>query len=441
MHTTAAKLPREIWVLVSASFVIALGFGIVAPALPLFASSFDVGNLAAMAVISAFALMRLLFAPLSGALVQRRGERPTYLAGLLIVAASTGASAFAGDYWQLLVFRAVGGIGSTMFTVSAFGLLIRISPPGIRGRVAGMYATSFLFGTIGGPLLGGALVEFGLRAPFLVYAVALLIAAAVVYVSLKDSALASPDSGGAAITMTLWEALRSRTYRAALTSNLANGWVSFGVRVAMVPLFVVEALNGSALLASVALTVYAIGNALVQIPAGRLSDRYGRRPFVLAGLVIAGAATAVLGFSDNLPVFLALSLIAGMGSGLMNPAQQAAVADVVGAKARGGPVLATFQMSSDVGIVVGPLVAGLLAQNVSYGVAFAVTGALMLLPMVFWTLAPRTIPQASTGNADADESTNEVGGRDGDRAEGELPDRSADLRLRGEARSERADDQ
>ena len=123
------RLPPEIWVLVSASFVIALGYGIVAPVLPQFARSFGVGVTAASAVISAFALMRLLFAPAAGRLVQRSGERPVYLLGLLIVAFSTGACAFANGYWQLLVFRGLGGIGSTMFTVSALGLLIRISPP------------------------------------------------------------------------------------------------------------------------------------------------------------------------------------------------------------------------------------------------------------------------------------------------------------------------
>ncbi len=121
MKTRAAKLPQEIWVLVAASFVIALGFGLVAPALPQFARSFDVSVTAATIVISSFAFMRLVFAPMSGTLVQKLGERPVYIVGLLIVAVSTGACAFAGEYWQLLLFRSLGGIGSTMFTVSASG--------------------------------------------------------------------------------------------------------------------------------------------------------------------------------------------------------------------------------------------------------------------------------------------------------------------------------
>ncbi|MDM7487293.1 MFS transporter [Rhodococcus sp. GXMU-t2271] len=399
MRTRDAALPREIWVLVSAAFVIALGFGLVAPALPQFARSFGVGVTAASVVISAFAAMRLLFAPASGNLVQRLGERPVYTAGVLIVALSTGACAFATDYWQLLLFRALGGIGSTMFTVSALGLLIRISPPNARGRVSGLYATSFLLGNIGGPLVGGALVGLGLRAPFLIYAVALLVAAAVVFVSLRHSALAAPDSGGSMPAMRLREALRSPVYRAALGSNFANGWVVFGVRVAMVPLFVVEVLGRDAGLAGVALTVFAVGNALVLMVSGRLSDRFGRRPFVLLGLVVCGTSTIAMGLTTNLALFFATSLLAGVGSGLMNPAQQASVADVVGSKARGGPVLATFQMTADVGAVIGPVAAGVLAQQLSYGAAFAVTGAVMLLVAVPWVLAPRPVREPAVTEA------------------------------------------
>ncbi|WP_026061335.1 MFS transporter [Rhodococcus rhodochrous] len=390
MRTRDAALPREIWVLVVASFVIALGFGLVAPALPQFARSFDVGVTAATVVVSSFAAMRLLFAPASGSLVQKLGERPVYITGLLIVALSTGACAFAASYWQLLVFRALGGIGSTMFTVSALGLLVRTAPPDARGRVSGLYATSFLMGNILGPLFGGALIGLGLRAPFLIYAVALLVAASVVGVSLRSSELARPDSGDGVPVMRLRDALRSPVYRAALGSNFANGWVVFGVRVAMVPLFVVEALDEGEAFAGVALTAFAVGNALVLIKSGKLSDRFGRRPFVLAGLVVCGVSTIAMGFTESVVWFLITSFVAGMGSGLSNPSQQAAVADVVGSKARGGPVLAAFQMVADVGAVIGPVAAGFLADRLSYSTAFAVTGVIMLAATLPWFVAGRS---------------------------------------------------
>ena len=115
----AERIPREIWVLIGAAFIIAVGFGLITPVLPQFARSFDVGVTAASVVVSAFAFFRLVFAPVGGRLVTRLGERPVYLAGLIIVAASTGVTAFAQSYGQLLLFRSLGGIGSTMFTVSS----------------------------------------------------------------------------------------------------------------------------------------------------------------------------------------------------------------------------------------------------------------------------------------------------------------------------------
>ena len=84
--------------------------------LPQYARNFGVSISAATFVITAFALMRLVGAPASGLLVQKLGERRVYLTGLLIVALSTGACAFAQTYWQLLVFRSLGGLGSAMFT-------------------------------------------------------------------------------------------------------------------------------------------------------------------------------------------------------------------------------------------------------------------------------------------------------------------------------------
>lgn len=58
-------IPREIKVLIAAAFVIALGFGLIAPILPQFAKSFDVGVAAAGFIVSVFALTRLAFAPVS----------------------------------------------------------------------------------------------------------------------------------------------------------------------------------------------------------------------------------------------------------------------------------------------------------------------------------------------------------------------------------------
>ncbi|WP_459550327.1 MFS transporter [Nocardia sp. X0981] len=401
---TAGKppLPSEIWVLVGAAFCIAMGFGLVSPVLPQFALSFGVGVAAASAIVSAFAAMRLLFAPVSGRLVQLLGERRIYLVGLLIVAISTGASAFAQTYWQLMVLRSLGGVGSTMFTVSSMALVIRLSPPTERGRVTGLWSTCFLIGGLSGPLIGGALAGFGLRAPFLIYAVALLIAVAVVYFNLRDSRITESESAGGTPTITFRQGLARPEYRAALWSNFANGAAVFGVRMALVPLLVVEVLGQPSGMAGVALTVFAAGNATVLFFSGRLSDRYGRRPLLISGALVCAIGTTGLGLAPDLVWLLITSFVAGIGSGLFTPAQQAAVGDIIGSRARGGTMLAGFQMSQDLGTVLGPIVVGAIAQRLSYGAGLAVTGSLLAVAALAWLIVPEPMRRPTVDPAAAD---------------------------------------
>ncbi|WP_198943575.1 MFS transporter [Actinokineospora bangkokensis] len=385
----AAALPREVWVLAVANFVIAVGFGLVAPALPAFARGFNVSVTAASVVVSAFAVSRLVFAPAGGRLVTRVGERWVYLSGLSIVALSTGACAFAADYWQLLVLRGVGGIGSTMFTVSGVGLLVRLTPPPLRGRASGLWGSSFLLGNLAGPLLGGGLVTISIRAPFLVYAGALVVAVLVVGVLLRDTVPAGRAAAGE-VTVSLREALISGAYRAALVSGFAQGW-SFGVRVSLLPLFVVEVLARDEAFAGTALAVFAAGNVAMLLVSGRLSDRVGRKPLVVLGLGVLAAGTVWSGVAGSVPLFLLATVVAGLGTGLLTPPQQAAVADVLGSGARGGQVLAVFQMATDVGAVLGPVATGLLADHFSYTTAFTVTGALALVALLVWLPARETL--------------------------------------------------
>ena len=85
-----------------------------------------------------------------------------------------------------------------------------------------------------------------------------------------------------------------------------------------------------------------------------------------------------------------ISVVAGIGAGALNPAQQASLADVVGRERNGGPALAAFQMSQDLGSIVGPLIAGLLVDQGSYPLAFGVTGTITLLAAVPWFRARET---------------------------------------------------
>lgn len=396
MTSTTARppIPGELRVLIAAAFVIAIGFGLVSPVLPAYARSFDVGVTAASIVVSTFAFFRLVFAPAGGALVARLGERPIYLTGLLIVAASSLATAFAQSYVQLLIFRGLGGIGSTMFTVSAMALLVRLAPPTIRGRVSSAYASSFLVGGTVGPLVGGALAVLGQRLPFIVYAAALVLAAGVVAARLSGASLRPAVTGEAKPPMAVREALGQATYRAALVSAFANGWCNFGVRVAVLPQFAV-AVHDETWVAGVALALAAAGTAGTLQVAGRVADSVGRRPLVLVGLATTAVCLGVIGLSGELWLLLVLSAVSGVGAGLVNPGQQASVADLIGADRSGGKVLSLFQMAQDGGAILGPVLVGLVADSAGYGWAFAVTGAVSLVAVLPWLAASETLDRSA----------------------------------------------
>jgi MFS family permease len=369
--------------------MVALGYGVISPVMPSFARTFGVSINAVTFLVTVFSLSRLCFAPVSGLLTQRLGERRIYISGLLVVALSTGACAFSQTYWQLLLFRAISGVGSTLFYVSALGLMIHISPVDARGRVAGIFTTSFMVGAVGGPAVGGLTAGWGLTAPFVVYGVALLGVAAVLFFGLRHSALAAPPPPTRS-KVTIGEALRSRAYLSALLSNFATGWSAFGLRVALVPLFISDVMGQGVGVIGVALAAFAAGNALAVIPSGYLSDRMGRRALLIVGLAASGVATAWLGLVSSLSAFLVVACAAGAMTGIYMSPMQAAVADILGSEARAGTPVAAVQMMSDLGAIVGSITVGWVAQHWSFGWDFAISGLVLLIAAFGWVLAPET---------------------------------------------------
>lgn len=385
------KLPSELRILLVATFFVAIGFGLVVPVLPRFAESFGVTPMLVGVVVSAFALMRLIGAPVAGTLVNRLGEQRIYVLGLLIVAASSLGSAVAESYGFLLVARGLGGLGSVMFTVASAGLVVTYAPAAIRGRVSALWGGTFLIGNIAGPALGGFLGQMGMRIPFVVYAGALGIAALIAAVFLHRPGR-SPGSGtpreqrqGPPLRMRdVWP---DSAYRAALVSGFAAGWANFGVRSAVVPLFLGAAVSHEPWVAGTVIAVAAAGNMLALRLAGGGSDRRGRRPYLILGLIISGVSLLVMGLLHDLTLVMAVSFVGGVGAGLAAPAQQAAIADVVGRERPAGSVLSTVQMAQDVGTIAGPIVAGAIAGWVGYGWAFAATALVALAGAAAWTAA------------------------------------------------------
>jgi len=390
-------LPREVGVLAAVAFCVAVGFGIVAPAVPVFARSFGVSRTAAAAVVSTFALLRLVSAPAVGALVNRIGERIVLGTGIAIVAVSSALAGLSGDYVQLLGLRAAGGVGSAMFSVSASSLLLSATSSAQRGRAMGTMSGGFLLGGIAGPGLGGFVTGWSLRAPFFLYAGTLAVAGAVGLTMLPRRGAArtgSPAPDRTAV-LTVRQAIRLPAFRAAAATNLADSWAALGVRAAIIPLLVVEVLHRSPVWTGIGFTIFTLANIVTLLIGGRLADSRGRRPLLLVGCLGSCAGVALLTLPATLPSFLIAMAIFGLGSGLLDVAPGAMLGDVLGG--RGGTEVATYQMAGDLGSLLGPLIAGLLADQVGFEASFGVTAAVLLIAAVAASRAPETL-QRSPGS-------------------------------------------
>jgi DHA1 family multidrug resistance protein-like MFS transporter len=393
-------MPAEVAILTSVSFTVALGFGIVAPDIPAFARHFGVSTASAASVVSAFALLRVLGALPAGRLVDRFGERRVMAAGIAVVAASSILAGISGSFAELIVLRGIGGLGSAMFSVSAQTLLLLSVPADQRGRASGLFSGGFLVGSISGPAIGGLLAAWSLRAPFFVYGGMLVVPAVIAAAVLRDPARREPGRAGpraASPFAGIGRALRSRAFRAAASANLADGFAAVGVRSAIVPLFVRDALHRSAVWTGIGFLVVAVLNGAALLPAGWAADRLGRRPVIVAGCSVSAAGLVMLAVLPGLWGYLTAVAVLGLGSGLLDVAPAAMIGDLLGGQGgqgglggQGGTVVATYQMAGDAGTVAGPVTAGYLVDTVSYGAAFGLAAGVLGVAAVLGFFAPET---------------------------------------------------
>jgi MFS family permease len=378
-------------ILSAVSFTVALGFGIVAPAIPAFARQFGVSVAVAASVISVFALMRVVGALPAGRLVDRFGEPRVMAAGIAVVAVSSVLAGCSRSFAELMVLRGSGGVGSAMFSISAQALLLGSVPSGQRGRASGLFSGGFLLGGISGPAVGGLVAAWSLRAPFFIYGSLLVVPAILAAVVLRHTpnhrpaAASQPPVRSLAV---LGRALRSCAYRAAASANLADGFAIVGVRAAIVPLFVRDVLHRSPVWTGIGLGVFAALNAATLLPGGRAADVLGRRPVIVTGCLVSGGGMVLLAFLPGVGGYLTALAVAGLGSGLLDVAPSAMIGDIM--SGRGGSLVAAYQMAGDTGSVTGPVAAGFLVDTFSYAAAFGLAAATLGVAAVLGVFAPET---------------------------------------------------
>jgi MFS family permease len=415
-RTIVSDPPVRVVVLII--FVIMLGFGMIAPILPLYARSFGVSYDAASLLISAFAFMRLVADPVVGPLVDRYGERLCSVTGVLIVGVSAALAGLATSFPLVVVLRGAGGAGSALVFAALYSYLLKVVPSERMGRTMSIFFGALNVGIIAGGPLGGLIAhEWGLASPLFVYA-GLCGLSAVLYLRFMPdpnvAAKARREAAGdvAEVSPALIEpppmatdptvSLRRRTtiqvaalmkQRAFVTVvvlNMVFFWVVAGAYDTLVPLFAREGLGMSPVGVGALFGVIVAGEFVVLYPAGSLADRIGRKPVLLVSLTGIVVMMSLIGWASTPLALGLLLLIAGLTSGATAAAPSAMLSDVV-PDSGSGTAVGVFRFFGDLGFVFGPLVAGVSTSAFGFKWAFTIMAlpVLVALALIIWT--PETL--------------------------------------------------
>lgn len=404
-------------------FVIMLGFGMIAPILPLYARSFGVSYDAASLLISAFAFMRLVADPVVGPIVDRYGERICSMTGVVIVGVSAALAGLATSFPLVVVFRGAGGAGSALVFAALYSYLLKVVPSHRMGRTMSIFFGALNVGIIAGGPLGGVIADaWGLASPLFVYAGLCLISGVLYLRFMPDPnlarAISNPDvpaeiaspaadpSAPATSPATrtdvsrapFWRRtreqviglMRQRAFVTVVILNMVFFWVVAGGYDTLIPLFAREGLGVSPAGVGALFGVVVAGEFLVLYPAGSLSDRIGRKPVLLVSLTAVAVMMAFLGWASSPVVLGILLLIAGLTSGSTAAAPSAMLSDVI-PESGSGTAVGIFRFFGDLGFVLGPLVAGVSTSAFGFRWAFAIMAlpVLVALALVIWT--PETL--------------------------------------------------
>lgn len=371
---TGPWLSREVKILSAVNFVSAVGFGIQSPTIPVFALQLGVGSAMVGMIIAAFACGRMLANLPGGRLVDRYGARRVLACGLIALALCSILAGLAGAGWHLVLFRGLCGIGSALYSVAAMSLLILSTNSTHRARVIGLYMGAFYVGATAGPAIGATMSGLSPRVPFFVYGAAVALCACFVYCALRKSAIpAAPGAVSAAPSLGLRKALGLNVFRSAFIANFAVGWAAYGVRVSILPLFLIHVIRADASWIGMGLAVGALIQALMLPVAGTIADLLGRKPALIVGQLTMLLSYLIVLMAPLLWAYLACFAVMSVGTALCVTSGSALIGDLSKGRAGGGTLVGAYQMAADLGTMVGAVLTGWLAQTISYQAAFCAT--------------------------------------------------------------------
>jgi MFS family permease len=353
-------------ILALSTFSSMLGVGIISPLLPLYAENMGATGIWLGIIFSSFSISRTIFMPIIGRLSDRRGRKLFLCTGLLIYSIISLGYIWADSVSQLILVRLIQGSAAGMIIPIAQAYVGDISPEGEEGTWMGYFNAAFFTGFGFGPLLGGVLTDhFGMTVAFssmgglnlLAFLIAVLFLPEISHKKMATNARVS--------------------FREIISSGIIKGLFNFrlafsigrGTFVTFLPIFAGIYIGLPPSLIGILLTVNILVMSLLQIYGGNIADRFNRRVLVIIGGLTNLIYLILIPLGGNFWQLLAICALGGLGGAISMPAASALIVEE-GRKFGMGSTIAIFAMSMSIGMAIGPIVAGGIADFININSVF-----------------------------------------------------------------------
>ncbi|MCB8815107.1 MFS transporter [Desulfosporosinus shakirovi] len=378
---------KTFFLILSVSFLMFLSMYMLLPTLPLYAQTLGGNETIAGTIVGIFTLSAVLVRPWFGNLLDRKGRRMILIIGVSIFLISVLAYNLAFTIISLLALRVVHGIGWGASTTATGTMASDVIPASRRAEGMGYYGIAATIAMSLGPALGLYLIKYS-NYSVLFTSSAILAGLGLVgsfFINYELPRIKTQSENKSPVVKGV--ILEKTALPPALVLFFIT--LTYGGIITFLPLY---ADSRGVKNIGIFFTVYALVLLFSRPLIGKLADRYGVRKFLVPGILLIGIALLLLVKASSLPMFLLVAVFYGLGFGTVQPILNALVISLSPPQRRGA-ANATFAVAMDLGIGLGAVSLGFLAQKTSYVYMYGSSAIFVLFALVmYYALLRKKLP-------------------------------------------------